>query len=240
MSDGPEPAAPVDLLYEDEALVVVDKPAGVPVIPAPGAPGCVRDRVAAQVGARLWVVHRLDRETSGALAFARTAAAHRSLCMAFEQRLVEKTYVALVRGVPDPVRGDVDIPLHAARKGKMRPAAPGESMAVPARTHYHMTRQWHRDGVDISRLTAQPLTGRQHQIRVHLRALGTPILRDAVYGGREPEALARLPIGRLALHAEGLVLPHPSGPRDVRVRAPEPRDFLAVIRTLDESWSSVA
>lgn len=238
MSGAEAPPAAISLLYEDEALVVVDKPAGTPVIPAPGHAGCVRDWAAAQVGSRLWVVHRLDLETSGALAFARTAAAHRALCLAFEHRDVQKTYLGFVRGA-SALEGTIDQALHRARKGKMRPALAGEAGAIDAQTAYAVRRRWQLDGDIVSLVEARPLTGRQHQIRVHLRSLGTPLLHDGVYGGREPDATARLPIHRLALHARSLVVPHPGSGREVRAEAPEPADFRAVRRALDAAWTVV-
>ena len=141
-------AAPIALLYEDAALVIVDKPAGLPVAPAPGwsAEACVQGRVAGQLGRRLWVVHRLDRDTSGALAFARSAPAHRALSLAFEHRDVHKAYRALVAGVPVPPAGAIDLPLHEARRGKTRPATAGEAGAREASTAYRVLSVWRDDG----------------------------------------------------------------------------------------------
>ena len=232
-------APPIGMLYEDADLVVVDKPAGVPVTPAPGWPAgaCVQARVAAHVGSRLWAVHRLDRDTSGALAFARSAAAHRALSVAFERREVQKGYDALVVGVPEPRHGAIDVPLHAARKGKARPARPGEDGAREASTGYQVTRSWRAAGRAVALVALTPHTGRHHQIRVHLRAIGTPILADPVYGGGQ----AALPDGvgppRLALHASVLDLPHPAGGRRVGVEAPWPADLEAVRLWLDRHWA---
>ena len=229
---------PIELLYEDADLVVVDKPAGVPVIPAPGWPAeaCVQARVAAQIGSRLWIVHRLDRDTSGALAFARTAAAHRALSIAFERRDVQKGYEALIAGVPEPRHGAIDVPLHQARKGKARPAHPGEEGARHASTGYRVTRSWRAAGRAVALVALTPHTGRHHQIRVHLRAIGTPILADPVYGSGP----AVLPDGvgppRLALHATVLDLPHPAGGRRVGVEASWPEDLEAVRLWLDRHW----
>lgn len=240
MSVAPPP--PIPLLYEDAALVVVDKPAGVPVIPAPGwpAPACVQHRVAAQVGSRLWVVHRLDRDTSGALAFARSADAHRALSMAFEARQVRKWYLAVVHGVPSPTEDTIAMPLHGARKGKTRPAAPGETGARDAVTRYRVTRAWRRGAAALALVEAEPLTGRRHQIRVHLRALGTPIVGDAVYGGSAGDALVEVPSVRLALHASRLDVPHPVSGARVVVDAPLARDFADLVAHLDRAWTGEA
>lgn len=225
---------PVTFLYSDDTLVVVDKPAGVTVIPAPGVhPGaCLRDRVAVTLGGPVWVVHRLDRDTSGAVAFARTAEAHRALSLAFEQRTVGKAYRALVAGAPAPPAGTIDIALHEARKGKARPAAPGEPGARAASTRYETRRVWRLDEGPVAEVAAWPTTGRHHQIRVHLRAIGTPILGDASYGGVLAARFVTVPVPRLALHAAELDLPHPQSGRRVQVAAPWPADLAAVTEWL--------
>jgi tRNA pseudouridine32 synthase/23S rRNA pseudouridine746 synthase len=166
----------VTFLYDDAALVVVDKPAGRRDSHAGCATAsCLRDRVAAALGTRVWVVHRLDRDTSGVVVFARTAEAHRALSMAFERRDVAKQYAALVHGVPAPPAGTIDLALHEARKGKARPARADEPGARPATTDYAVTRAWAHEAQRIAAVAATPRTGRHHQIRVHLRAIGTPI-----------------------------------------------------------------
>jgi RluA family pseudouridine synthase len=227
--------APVTFVYEDAALAVVDKPAGVTVIPAPGVPpgASLRERVAAALGSAVWVVHRLDRDTSGLVAFARSAEAHRALSMAFERRDVVKGYRALVRGVPDPRAGVIDLALHDARRGKSRPARPGEPGARPASTAYAVTRAWRLGDEALADVRLTPRTGRHHQLRVHLRAIGTPILGDVLYGGGGAAASGAMPVPRLALHAETLDLPHPGGARRVAATAPWPADLSAVTAWLD-------
>jgi RluA family pseudouridine synthase len=223
-------AAPLALLYEDAALVMVDKPAGVPVIPAPGWPldTTIHGRATAQFGGRLWVVHRLDRDTSGVLVFARSAAAHRALSQAFERRVVHKTYEALVAGAPAPSTGTIAIPLHDARRGKTRTATLGEGGARAARTGYRVVRAWRiRDAV-VARVQLDPETGRHHQIRVHMRALGTPVIGDTVYGRGSTPLPAGIPDPGLALHARTLDLPHPDDDRRVRGEAPWPPRLAAV------------
>ncbi len=216
-------------------MVVADKPAGVAVIPAPGEPAaaCLRDRVAAQIGTRAWVVHRLDRDTSGIVVFARTAEAHRMLSMAFDRRDVERRYVALVRGVPDVPGGIIDLPLHGARKGKVRPARPDEAGAQPAQTTVTVTRVWRAGAAVIAQVQVEPLTSRHHQLRVHLRALNTPIVGDAVYGTAIAPLPAEVPAVRLALHASFLEIPHPSGARRVVVESPWPLDLQVLTEWLE-------
>ncbi|MEZ5292261.1 MAG: RluA family pseudouridine synthase [Vicinamibacterales bacterium] len=236
------PPAPIAILYEDASLVVVDKPSGVPVVPAPGtAEGeCLRDRVAATIGTRTWVVHRLDRDTSGVVVFARTAEAHRALSMAFEARDVGKQYLAFVRGCPDPPSGRIDVPLHDARRGRTRPAARGEAGAREAATGYGVVSVWRSGAAAISAVRAAPHTGRRHQIRVHLRAIGTPILADPIYGGGIAVPPFEGPASRLALHAASIGFPHPVSGRRVVVDAPLPADLAALDAWLDAHWTREA
>lgn len=239
----PVPAQPADVaavtfLYEDADVVVVDKPPDVTVVPAPGASAAsLRDRVAAALGTQVWVVHRLDRDTSGVVAFARSAEAHRTLSMAFEARQVIKRYRALVAGRPEPRAGTVDVALHAARRGRARPARPGESGARTASTSYDTIRTWrHGGGTMVAWLEVTPHTGRHHQIRVHLRSAGAPILGDTTYG-RATLGLD-LAVPRLALHAATIDLPHPTDAgRRVVVETSWPDDLAAVVRRLDTEWT---
>ena len=131
----PETLPPLVLLHEDHDLVAVAKPAGEPVIPARGesARDCVQRRLERQVGGRLWVVHRIDRDASGVVVFARNADAHRELSLAFEHRQVVKAYAAFVAGSIEPPRGRLDVPLHAARKGKSAPGPPRRERAPSRR-----------------------------------------------------------------------------------------------------------
>lgn len=225
---------PAAILHEDRDVLVVDKPAGVTVIPArDGEVGAsLRSRLEAARGERLWVVHRLDRETSGVVVFARHAEAHRALSEAFEQRRVEKRYVAFVTGAVEAAR-TLDVALHAARKGKMRPAKPGEPGAKPAVTEVSPRRAWRREGRVVTEVEARPRSGRQHQIRVHLRWAGAPILFDPLYTPKEAmRGLEGAPGGRLALHAHTLVVPGVG-----RFEAPLPEDLRALGAWLD-GWAA--
>ncbi len=195
--------------------------------------------MAAALGTRAWVVHRLDRDTSGIVVFARTPDAHRALSRAFETPDVAKQYVALAHGLPAPLTGTIAVALHAARKGKARLALPGEPGAREATTHYAVTRAW-RDGERrIAVVSVTPQTSRPHQIRVHLRSLGTPLLGDALYGRAAIAALGGVPVPRLALHAASINLPHPSGDRRVSAAAPWPADLADLAGWLDAHWAPV-
>lgn len=222
---------PIPVLAESAAWIVVDKPSGIATIPAREEDPALslRHRLEAQLGTPLWVVHRIDRETSGVVAFARDAASHRLLNLAFQRQQVGKQYLAWTAGVPEPAEGSIDAPLIVARKGKMRPAAPGEPGALASRTDYLLEARGHWQGTPVARVRCRPKSGRQHQIRVHLRSVGCPILRDALYGlATFKPPFEDLPLGRLALHAAVLELPRIGAVPATRVEAALPEELVAL------------
>ena len=231
----------VEVLHRDDDLVAVDKPPGMPVIPARDEPAAdsLRHRLQSALGEPLWVVHRIDRDASGLVVMARTPQAHRALSLAFEERRVDKRYVAFAAG-PLPDAGTIDVPLHSARKGKSRPARPGEPGAKLASTDYAVVRRWRRGAEVVAQVDARPQTGRLHQIRVHLRYAGAPIVADPLYGSRTLAGeLAGSPCRRLALHAHHLVLPRPGG-GELVLEAPLAADLVALVDWLDEHWEVAA
>ncbi len=223
------------VLLEDEHLLVVDKPAGLLSVPTePGADedtalGRVREYVARLHPRRPYVglVHRLDRDTSGALAFALSPAARSGLIALFRQHRIVRRYAALVEGVPRQDAGTVDAPLHEAYvQGRRRVARPGEEEARPAVTRWRV-----RERLAGAALVDVELdTGRQHQIRVHLAHAGLPVLGDPVYRRRAgPPPLA---VPRQMLHAAVLGFRHPLRGEDVLVESPLPPDFLSALEHL--------
>jgi len=229
------------ILHADQLVVAANKPAGQPVIPAPlSAPGdSLRAHLEQELACSLWVVHRLDRDASGVVVFARTADAHRALCLAFENRAVEKSYVALTAGLPDPPEGTIDLPLHASRRGKTRPARPGEPGLREAVTAYAIEHRWHRGDERVALVRARPRTGRHHQLRVHFRAIGTPLLFDRLYGRRvDLTNLADVPCQRLALHATRLVVPATALGTRLDFDAPLAPDLAATLTWLDREWAA--
>jgi RluA family pseudouridine synthase len=226
-------------VHEDSDIVAVSKPTGEPVIAERGRPpdACLRRRLESELGQRLWVVHRIDRDASGLVAFARNADAHRTLSLAFEKRRVEKTYVAFAGGEFEREHGTIDVALHPARKGKTRLAGPREPGSQEARTDYAVEKSWRREGAVVSLVEVRPRTGRHHQIRVHLRSVGTPLLFDPLYGrGLMPPGLDGAPCRRLALHAWRLDLPRLDGEGRLELEAPPAEDLEDLRTWLDAHW----
>jgi RluA family pseudouridine synthase len=217
---------PLRVLFRAEGFVAVDKPAGALVIPGRnvGSDPSLRDVLSEQLGQPVWVVHRLDRETSGVLLFALDAARHRTLSMAFEAGEVRKRYQALVAGrVAGPL--ELTYPLVSARRGRVRIAREGEA-GKPAHSRVRPLETY----AGASWVEVEPLTGRQHQIRVHLAAAGHPLLVDVQYG--RPPGPAAAGLVRTPLHAAVVSLPRLEGIEPVDLEAPTPADLTAVLSVL--------
>lgn len=230
--------SPVRIVHDDGAVVAVDKDAGEAVIPERGGDpaACLRGRLERQEGRRLFVVHRIDKDVSGLVVFAGNADAHRQLSLVFEKRQVRKTYLAFAAGELEAGMGTIDVALHSARKGKSRPARDGEPGRREASTGYEVERRWHQGGHTISFVEVHPTTGRHHQIRVHFRSVGAPLLFDPLYGrGLMPPGLEDAPASRLALHARRLEFPSPAGGR-LSLDAPLAPELAALSSWLDGTW----
>ncbi len=227
-------ADPPAILHEDDVLLAIDKPAGRLVIPGRTAGEVsLRDQLTRSHGP-LWVVHRLDRGTSGVLLFARTAEAHRDLNGQFERGEPRKAYLALVSGrPPDQFRCQAGIA--PARKGRMKPVPHGDRRGKPARTTFRVLERLEPAGGPgpLALLEALPETGRTHQIRVHLLAAGFPLAIDPAYGEagplRGPDGTVLLE--RTPLHAAALVIRHPAG-QVLTLEAPCPLDLAAALAAL--------
>jgi 23S rRNA pseudouridine1911/1915/1917 synthase len=240
-----EPRTPENLreVYRDEALLVLDKPAGLPIHPtARYHHGTVVSLLLRQHGAQFQAApaHRLDRETSGLLVCGRTAAASRALSRAFQEGAVHKEYLAIVEGWPKDDSFGVDAPILEGTK-LIRIAVRVDASGRPARTRFVVLQRFYRGTERFALLSCLPETGRQHQIRVHLQCAGYPLVGDKMYGPDpgyfdrfsrhclEPEAWERLRLPRHALHAAKLSLVHPvSGQRAV-FTAPLPEDLSSFL-----------
>ncbi len=251
----PQPAAPrgqdipLEILFEDEDLIVINKPAGLVVHPAAGNPdGTLVNALIAHCGASLTgiggelrpgIVHRLDKDTSGIMVAAKTEAAHRDLVSQFAERSIARHYAAFAWGVPKPRDGE-----YAGNIG--RSPANRKKMAVldrggrPALTRYRVEETY--GGGRVSRLTCRLKTGRTHQIRVHLSHAGHALLGDPLYGGRKRQnrsgrdALLRRSIetlGRQALHAQSLGFRHPRSGELLSFESPLPNDLKALKTCLE-------
>jgi 23S rRNA pseudouridine1911/1915/1917 synthase len=244
-ADVPEPTpldiAPMDLpltvLYEDDAVAVVDKPPGLVTHPAPGNwEGTLVHALLhhlkglSGIGGRErpGIVHRLDKGTSGLLIVAKTDAAHARLSADFKAHRLDRRYRAVVRGVPRPRHGTVDLALGRDRVDRKRVSARTDR---PRRavTHYRVLEAF-GDAAALVELKLE--TGRTHQIRVHLAYLGHPVLGDTVYGGREARSAAGVEPARPMLHAAHLGIDHPVTGERLRFDAEPPADFLAVVAAL--------
>jgi 23S rRNA pseudouridine1911/1915/1917 synthase len=247
VSATPEPQdIPLEVFYEDEHLIVVNKPAGMAAHPAPGTPdGTLVNALLHHCGDTLsgiggvlrpGIVHRLDKDTSGVLVAAKTDVTHRALSELFSRHDIDRAYNAVVRGAPRYVKGTVNTRIgrsHHDRK-KMAVLRGGGREAI---THYAVDEVFGDTKPLAALLTCKLETGRTHQIRVHMAHLGAPCLGDPVYGSGAPHRdvqaiLKDLNFDRQALHAAVLGFVHPITGKKLRFRAPLPDDMAALIEAL--------
>ncbi len=230
----PEPVPGLTVVYDDEDLVVVDKPAGVAAHPSPGWTGPTVIGGLAAAGYRIstsgaaerqGVVHRLDVGTTGLMAVAKSERAYSVLKDAFRNRDVDKLYAALVQGHPDPSRGTIDAPIdrHPTHDYKWAVVAHGK----PSITHYETVEAFRA----ASLLDVRLETGRTHQIRVHMAAVRHPCVGDLTYGA-DPTLAARLGLTRQWLHARRLAFAHPADGRPLVFDSPPPPDLARVLDLL--------
>jgi 23S rRNA pseudouridine1911/1915/1917 synthase len=231
----PEAAIPLDVVYEDEDVLVIDKPAGLVTHPAPGrSSGTLVNALLARGGRAAYgaisgaerpgIVHRLDRDTSGLMVVARTARAYDALVDALGRHEVERHYRALVWGRLDAPRGVIDAPIgrSPARRTRMAVREGGRE----ARTSYTVLGEF--DDPAVSLLECRLETGRTHQIRVHLAAIGHAVVGDAPYKGNR----ASLPLARPFLHAAALSFRHPVSRDPLHFEEPLPDELAAVLERL--------
>ncbi len=232
---------PISILYEDNDLMVVDKPWGLTVHPAPGHPShtlvnallALRPNLSGIGGVqRPGIVHRLDKDTSGLMMVAKNDAAHHSLADQLQQRMIHKRYLALVWGRPNPEKGVVEGPIDRDPRNRKRMAVvPGGREST---TNYATLEVF----PEVSLVEARPVTGRTHQIRVHLTSIGHPLVGDALYSSKKTSL-----VERQFLHAETLEFQLPSTGKKMVVSAPLPPDLqgaLEFLREMAEGTSSIS
>lgn len=235
----------IQILFQDQVLIAVNKPAAMLVIPdhwdrdKPNLLGILK---ASHPAEQFFVVHRLDEGTSGVVLLARTAEAHRQLNQQWQERQVIKSYLAVVRGELPDDRGTIDLPIGATshKSGRMGIQRSGKASL----THYEVIQRFR----GFTLLKLQPATGRTHQIRVHLQAIGYPLAIDPLYGGEDaiylshikphykpkPDEPERPLIQRLTLHAWELQFQHPITAATMTITAEMPKDLRALLHALEK------
>ncbi len=251
---------PLNIVFEDAHLVVIDKPAGLVVHPAAGNPrGTLVNALIAHCGKSLsgiggverpGIVHRIDKDTSGLLVAAKTERAHRSLGKQFAAHAITRAYTAFVWGAPDPSEGIVDAALARDPRDRKRIAISKSENARHARTHFETIKVYEGEkGAFAARLTCRLETGRTHQIRVHMASLGHPLIGDPTYGKPRNAASLRTRAGeeraaiidsfpRQALHACLLGFQHPATHKTLRFESKLPADLKALEKALEKRGST--
>jgi len=235
----------LEILFEDEYMIAVNKPAGVLTIPDRFNAALPNLATTLQrIYPEAIPVHRIDKFTSGVNIFAKNAEVHKALSALFENREIEKYYVAIVDGIPSPESGRIDIPLAESKvtRGKMLAHKRGKASV----TEYKILKSFRTYSYVYIRI----LTGRMHQIRVHMQYIGNPLIVDALYGNREAFYLSEIKqkkfnlaknedekplLSRQPLHAEKLSFIHPYTENKVEIVAPIPKDITAVVSQM-EKW----
>ena len=226
-------AIPVKIIYEDDDLLVIDKPAGLTVHPAPGHPShTLVNAVLSHLNeiedegdiTRPGIVHRLDKDTSGVMLVAKNNVALANLADQFKARTVKKTYITLVKGILRPDKGVIDAPIGRDSGDRKKMAVTGESRGRSARTNYSVIRYIGKNSL----LEISPETGRTHQIRVHLAAIGYPVFGDITYGKKSAF------LNRQFLHAHKIGFNLPATGKWVEFESPLPEDLQQALKELDK------
>ncbi len=251
----PAPARPkaqaiaLDVVYEDDDLIVIDKPPGMVVHPAPGNPDkTLVNALLAHCGVSLsgiggevrpGIVHRLDKGTGGLLVAAKNDIAHRGLSAQFEDRSLSRTYVALVWGVPTPLEGDIKGQMGRSTRNRKKMAVVKQGGKY-AETHYRVRESY---GGRVALVECKLSTGRTHQIRVHMASIGHPVVGDPLYGGSDKTRARALPagaeanigaLGHQALYAFSIGFLHPTTMQKVNFERPIPKYINALVNELEK------
>jgi len=240
--DSPKPAplrrdgqcVPLDILFEDSACLVLNKPAGVVAHPGPGhwddtlLNALLDHAVQAGAGSMPGLVHRLDKDTSGVMVVAKTRDAHRRLAVQFEHHSISRHYEALVSGLPSQAEGRIELPLGPDR-GQFKRTSTDSHCPKASATEYRVEQSF---GVLAAHLLLTPRTGRTHQIRAHLQAIGHPILGDSTYEGATISPADGVFVSRVMLHAHTLGFAHPLTETYYEFKVAAPADFQTLYQEL--------
>jgi 23S rRNA pseudouridine955/2504/2580 synthase/23S rRNA pseudouridine1911/1915/1917 synthase len=241
----------IQIIFEDQNILVINKPAGLPVIPDrwdENRPNLLQifnlkyQEISKSKSVKFWVVHRIDSDTSGLVLFAKNTSMHRKLSLAFENKQVEKTYLAIVKGSPPKSNGRIEFALSVPKKGRVSIDPNGK----PAVTTYKILERFNK----FSLVEVYPETGRTHQIRVHLKAIGHALAVDPIYSGFSRLGIEHLKrvrslrkeqpvslISRVSLHAYKLEVSSGDFPEEYRFMAAIPKDMMAALKAL-RKWDS--
>ncbi|MGK9475704.1 RluA family pseudouridine synthase [Melioribacter sp. OK-6-Me] len=214
----------IDIIYEDDSLIAVNKPEGIAAIPESNNMAInLYKMLSEKYGRKIYVVHRLDKEVSGIIIFAFNSETHRELNLLFESRNVQKTYKALIIGKPEADEGIINYPLRQFGSGRM---GVDHEKGKPSETYYEVLKYY--NGHALVKLN--PLTGRRHQLRVHMYSIGCPIAGDLKYGNREVQK--KYP--RLMLHAESIRFDY--GGKSYRLRVDLSDSFNRVLENINTNF----
>jgi 23S rRNA pseudouridine955/2504/2580 synthase/23S rRNA pseudouridine1911/1915/1917 synthase len=230
-------------IYEDDCILAVNKPAGIATVRERSGSDGLAELLEQESGERVFIVHRLDKETSGIVLFAKEEAAHRNLSLQFQERAIAKTYLALVDGTLSEPEGRIDYPLSPAPKNKLTMHV-NTKKGKESLTHFCVEKRF----LNYTLLSVTPKTGRMHQVRVHCAAIGHPVVCDALYGSRNPLYLSGIKkdyrakegreehplLRRLALHALSLEFTHPRTGERMTLEAELPKDLRLTLRNLEK------
>jgi len=215
----------MNTLFMDERILVINKPAGIPVLPdgwEKDAPYLVK--MLEEEYGKVFIIHRLDKVTSGVMVFARTAEAHRTLNMQFENHEAEKVYHAIMEGQPKWDEKTAKFPLRA-NVGKKHRTMVDDKNGKPSETRFRILKRYQTGAL----VEARPMTGRTHQVRVHAYALGHPLVGDILYSAMETDI-----IQRPALHAYSLTITYPETQERLTFKAERPQDFVSALERLND------
>jgi len=212
-------------IFQDDDIIAVDKPEGLSAIAERNIEkDCLLTQLSALFRHKVYVVHRLDKDASGVILFAKNAGAHRCLCQQFAKHTIKKTYLALVHGQISGDGGTIEKPLRQFGSGRV---AVDIRYGKPAVTEFEVAQRF----TDCTLVLAHPVTGRRHQLRVHFYSIGHPIVGDKFYGDKNPPINWGAKYVRLMLHAEKITFQLPSG-RQITLQAPPPQSFTDFVEDI--------